>query len=133
MAGKAQAPQSGNQFRDQVAELAESLDLLVDKEVKVGRRLWGSRRDIDLVLTDPNSRLRLGIECKWQRSRGSVEEKIPATIDDIGSWPIAGIVVYHGPGFSQNMRSYLDSTGKAITFDDLEVWLRLYFGMELPS
>jgi len=131
--GKAKAPESGNQFRDQVAELADSLGLLVDKEVKVGRRLWGSRRDIDLVLTDPNSRLRLGIECKWQRSRGSVEEKIPATIDDIGSWPIEGIVVYHGPGFSQNMRSYLDSTGKAITFDDLEVWLRLYFGMELPS
>ena len=131
MAGKAEAPQSGNQFRDQVAELAQSLDLLVDKEVEVGRRLWGAKRKIDLVLTAPESRRRLGIECKWQDSRGTVEEKIPTTISDIASWPIDGIVVYHGEGFSRNMRSYLDSTGKAIEFPHLEDWLRLYFGLEL--
>ena len=131
MAGKAQAPLNGDQFRDQVAELAGDLDLLVDKEVEMGRRLWGAKRQIDLVLTDPKSRRRLGIECKWQGSRGSVEEKIPATISDIESWPIDGIVAYDGPGFSTNMRAYLDSTGKAIEFPHLEAWLRLYFGLEL--
>ena len=26
------------------------------------------------------------------------------------------------------MRSYLHSTGKAVTYEDLEFWLRLFFG-----
>ena len=122
---------TGTQFRDIVAELAEGLDLTVVKEVEVGRRLWGSKRRIDLILTDEESGQRLGIECKYQRTAGSAQEKIPAAIADIDSWPIDGIVAYDGPGFSANMRAYLDSTGKAIAFPDLEVWLRLYFGLEL--
>lgn len=96
-------------------------------------RLWGAKRRIDLILTAPESGLRLGVECKFQKTGGTAEEKIPAVIEDIGSWPIDGIVVYDGPGFSANMRAYLDSTGKAITLPDLEVWLRLYFGLELDG
>ena len=122
---------TGTQFRDQVAELAEDLGLVVHKEFYLGRRLWGSRRRIDLILTKPESGLRLGIECKYQKSTGTVQEKLPATIADIESWPIEGIVAYDGPGFSANMRAYLDSTGKAMEFPHLEAWLRLYFGLEL--
>lgn len=131
MPGRGESTLTGTQFRDRVAELAEELALTVDKELYVGRRLWGSRRRIDLILTDPESGQRLGIECKYQRTAGTAQEKLPAVIADIESWPIDGIVAYDGPGFSANMRAYLDSTGKAIAFDDLEVWLRLYFGLEL--
>lgn len=28
-----------------------------------------------------------------------------------------------------NMKGYLMSTGKAVWFDELEEWLRLYFGL----
>ena len=55
-----------------------------------------------------------GIECKWQGVGGSAEEKIPATIQDIAAWPIPGLVVFAGQGFSSNMTSYLHSTGKAV-------------------
>ncbi len=133
MPGKSQSTLTGTQFREQVAQLAEQLDMTVNREVELGRRLWGSRRKIDLILTDPESGQRLGIECKYQRTPGSAQEKIPAAIADIESWPIDGIVAYDGPGFSANMRAYLDSTGKAIAFPDLEVWLRLYFGLELSG
>lgn len=51
------------------------------------------------------------------------------TISDIAYWPIPGIVVIDGDAFSLNMRGYLMSTGKVVWFDDLEDWLRLYFGL----
>ena len=37
--------------------------------------------------------------------------------------------MFAGQGFSTNMTSYLHSTGKAVSFEDLEGWLRLFFGL----
>ncbi len=104
MPGKAQAVTSGTALRTAVASLAASLGLTADEEVYVGRRIWGSQRKIDVIMTDPETRRRLGVECKFQGTGGSAEEKIPATIDDIRSWPIDGIVVFSGSGFSNNMK-----------------------------
>ena len=42
-------------------------------------------------------------------------------------------MVFAGQGFSTNMTSYLHSTGKAVSFEDLEGWLRLFFGLAEPS
>lgn len=120
---------SGRELEDHVAELGEQLGLQVRRQVKVGRRLWGAERYIDVVLTDVVLRRSLGIECKYQGSIGTAEEKIPSTIRDIEAWPIPGLVVFTGEGFSGNMQSYLLSTGKAVAFDELEDWLRLFFGI----
>ncbi len=129
MAGKSTAVTSGLELRKTVANLARQLSLDVREEVQVGRRLWGSRRKIDVIVTHPESRRSLGLECKYQDQVGSAEEKIPATISDIAAWPIAGLVVFAGKGISPNMRSYLLSTGKAVEFEDLEAWLKLFFGL----
>jgi len=129
MAGKSKAVHSGNELRDAVADLGRSLGLDAGIEVQVGRRIWGARRRIDVVLKEPATRVSLGIECKYQGGKGSAEEKIPATLEDIKAWPIKGIVVYSGDGFSENMRSYLISTGMAVEMDDLTTWLELYFGL----
>ena len=85
------------------------------------------------MLTEPTSRRRLGVECKYQRVSGSAEEKIPAIIQDIAAWPIPGIVVFGGEGFSANIRSFLISSGRAVDIVDLEPWLRLFFGLDLPE
>lgn len=127
MAGKGNAPRSGKVLQDNVVQLADSLGLNTKTEVKAARRLWGAKRRIDVVLTDERTRKVLGVECKYQGTKGSAEEKIPATIKDIEYWPIDGIVVIAGEGFSDNMKGYLMSTGKAVWFEDLEEWLRLYF------
>ncbi len=111
------------------ADVARDLGLQVETEVYVGRRIWGARRRIDVVVNDPSQRRSLGIEVKYQKTAGSAEEKIPSTIEDIRAWPIPGIVVFHGPGFSANMRAFLLSSGKAVELEDLEVWLRLYFAL----
>jgi hypothetical protein len=56
-------------------------------------------------------------------------KKIPATIEDMKYWPIPGIVVIAGQGFSANMQGYLMATGKVVWLDDLADWLRLYFAL----
>ncbi|GAB4465456.1 MAG: hypothetical protein Kow0070_27870 [Anaerolineales bacterium] len=129
MPGRGKAPKSGDVLKQRVVALAKNLGLKADTEVKAARRLWGQRRFIDVVVTDEKSGKRLGIECKFQASGGSAEEKIPATIQDIAHWPISGIVVIDGEGFSLNMQGYLMSTGKVVWFNELEDWLRLYFGL----
>ena len=129
MAGKAAAVRSGQDLEAQVADLGTALGLAVDRQVAVGRRIWGARRRIDVVLKHVETRVSLGIECKYQGRSGSAEEKIPATIEDIRAWPIRGLVVYAGDGFSGNIKSFLLSTGMAVELEDLETWLELYFGL----
>lgn len=129
MPGKARAVSSGRELQEAVISLGRSLDLVVNKEVPVGRRIWGAKRRIDVVLKHPETRVSLGIECKFQEVSGSAEEKIPATLEDIRAWPIRGVVVYCGSGFSTNMESYLLSTGMAVELSDLSDWLELYFGL----
>ena len=130
MPGKSQAVQNGEELKNAVMDVGRGLALKADSEVKVGRRIWGAHRYIDVVLTDTQSRRKLGLECKFQGTGGSAEEKIPATLEDIKAWPIRGLVVFGGPGFSENMRAYLVSTGRAVEFEDLQDWLRLYFALD---
>jgi hypothetical protein len=129
MAGKGTAVKNGNELKRVVVEIGESLGLNASIEVKVGRRIWGAVRHIDVVLTDSMTRQRIGLECKYQGSTGSAEEKVQATLEDIRAWPIRGLVVIAGPGFSQNMRGYLISTGAVVDVEDLSDWLKLYFGL----
>ena len=109
--------------------MAASLGLEVRTEVTVGRRLWGAVRRIDVVLTRKDTGKTLGVECRYQGSGGSAEEKVPATIQDIAAWPIPGLVVFGGDGFSTNMVAFFHATGKAVSLGELEPWLRLFFGL----
>lgn len=129
MAGKGTAPHSGDELKRKVVELGKKLGLKVQTEVTAARRLWGAKRRIDVVFIHEKTGKTLGLECKYQGGGGSAEEKIPATIKDIESWPIPGIVIIEGEGFSENMQGYLMSTGKVVWFEDLEEWLRLYFSL----
>lgn len=130
MPGKQQATQHGTSLEDQVASLAEALGLKVERKVRVGYRLWGRRRVIDLVLRKPGTDKILGVECKYQQVPGTAEEKILALLEDMKHWPIPGILVIGGEGFSDKMRAYLLSTGKVVEIEHLEEWLRLFFVLD---
>jgi hypothetical protein len=41
--------------------------------------------------------------------------------------------VFSGDGFSTNIKSFLIASGRAVELSDLEPWLRLFFGLELPE
>jgi hypothetical protein len=133
MAGKGTAVSSGDALCKAVVALGESLGLGTKQQFKCGRRIWGAERYIDVVLTHAESRRRLGLECKYQGTSGSAEEKIPAIIQDIAAWPIPGLVVFSGIGFSANIKSFLIASGRAVEVDDLEGWLRLFFSLDLAD
>lgn len=133
MPGRARAVANGDELTKAVVDLGRELGLEPMEQVRVARRIWGAERFIDVVLTHPQSRKTLGIECKFQGVRGTAEEKIPATIKDIEAWPIPGLVVFAGEGFTENMRSFLISTGKAVEFEELTPWLCLFFGLPLDQ
>jgi hypothetical protein len=131
MAGKGLAVANGKELTTAVVNLANQLGLEAHEQVRVARRIWGAVRHIDVVLTHPQTRKTLGIECKYQAVTGTAEEKIPAVINDIAAWPIPGLVVFAGEGFTENMKLFLISTGKAVEFSELEAWLCLFFGLPL--
>jgi hypothetical protein len=131
MAGRATAVASGDALCKAVVALSESLGLTAREQYRCGRRIWGAERLIDVILTQTEAHRRLGLECKYQGTSGSAEEKIPAIIQDIAAWPIPGLVVFSGAGFSSNIRSFLVASGRAIELNDLEAWLRLFFGLDL--
>ena len=131
MSGRALAVANGDGLAKAVVQLGRELGLEAMEQVKVARRIWGAERYIDVVLTHPQTRKTLGIECKFQAVRGTAEEKIPATIKDIEAWPIPGLVVFAGEGFTENMRCFLISTGRAVEFEEITPWLCLFFGLPL--
>jgi len=131
--GKAQAVKTGAELVNAVAGMGRGLGLEVRLQVRVARRIWGAIRKIDVVLTHPETRKTLGIECKYQAVGGTAEEKIPATVQDIAAWPIPGLIVFSGDGFTQNMKYFLISTGKAVEVSELRAWLCLFFGLPLQD
>ena len=131
MSGRALAVANGDGLAKAVVQLGRELGLEAIEQVRVARRIWGAERYIDVVLTHPQSRKTLGVECKFQAVRGTAEEKIPATIKDIEAWPIPGLVVFAGEGFTENMRCFLISTGRAVEFEEVAPWLCLFFGLPL--
>jgi len=128
MPGREIAGHNGEELRRRVVDLGISFGLDVETEVVVGYRLWGAIRRIDVVFTQKRTAKRLGIECKYQQSKGSVEEKIIATVKDMEVWPMYGIVVIDGPGFSKHIQGFLLATGKVVQLPDFERWLHLFFG-----
>src|SRR3954465_9386775 len=111
MPGRATAVKNGDELVTDVVALAVELGLKARTQVRVARRIWGAVRRIDVVLTHVETRRTLGVECKFQGVLGTAEEKIPATIQDIAAWPIRGLVVFSGEGFTPNMRSFLIASG----------------------
>jgi len=131
MAGKALAVANGEELVRAVVSMAHELGLEATEQVRVARRIWGAVRRIDVVLTHPQTRKTLGIDCKYQAVTGTAEEKIPSVINDIAAWPIPGLVVFDGEGFTENMKQFLIATGKGVELTELKPWLCLFFGLPL--
>ena len=122
---------SGRQLERAVAKVGRAFGLEVYQQHKSGQRIWGRARHIDIMLRDPDQRLRLGIECKYQGVPGTAEEKIPGTIQDMDAWAMRGVVVIHGGGFSENFPAFARASGKVIWFEELPDFLIDYFDLPM--
>jgi hypothetical protein len=77
--------------------------LVVYRELSLGKTIIGKNRRLDVfALHEPSGRA-LAIECKWQESQGTTDEKIPYTLQDLEAMHIPAFVVYAGTGFSHGV------------------------------
>ena len=85
----------------------------VYREVRVGKTIIGKDRCIDIFCVCERSNQAFAIECKYQDSQGTVDEKIPYALDDLRALPMAGCIGYAGRGFSEGVLHMLRASPHA--------------------
>ncbi len=87
--------------------------LKVYREVRIGKTIIGKNRCIDIFCVTDDTRKAFAIECKFQDSQGTVDEKIPYALDDLRALPMAGCIAYAGQGFSAGVLHMLAASREA--------------------
>ncbi len=87
--------------------------LKVYREIRIGKTIIGKNRCIDILCVADDSQKAFAIECKFQDSQGTVDEKIPYALDDLLALPMAGCIAYAGQGFSDGVRHMLAASRHA--------------------
>jgi hypothetical protein len=90
-----------------------SRGLKVYREVRVGKSIIGKNRCIDVFCVRDEDRTAFAVECKFQDSAGTVDEKIPYALDDLDALPMAGCIAYAGKGFSDGVLHMLNASPRA--------------------
>ncbi|HEX5109082.1 MAG TPA: PD-(D/E)XK nuclease superfamily protein [Vicinamibacterales bacterium] len=87
--------------------------LKVYREIKVGKSIIGKNRCIDVFCVCERDNRAFAIECKFQDSAGTVDEKIPYALDDLRALPMAGCIAYAGKGYSEGVLHMLQASPHA--------------------
>jgi len=81
------------------------------KQVHVGETLYGTKRKVDFFVISEklstNETTGLIIECKWQQSPGSVDEKFPYLLECIKKTAVGTYVVVDGKGCKPKAEEWL--------------------------
>jgi hypothetical protein len=72
----------------------------VYREVSMGKTIIGKNRHVDILVIHQQSSTVLAIECKYQDTLGTVDEKIPYAIQDMQAMGVPVCLAYAGGGFS---------------------------------
>lgn len=103
----------GNEYSDRIAAYLVAAyggrGLTVYREVSLGKTIIGKNRRVDLLAIHEPSQVALAIECKYQASQGTVDEKIPYTLQDMDALRVPSCITYAGDGFSQGVRHMLEA------------------------
>jgi hypothetical protein len=102
-----------NLVANYVARRFSSRDLKVYREIKVGKTVIGKNRCIDIFCLCESTQQAFAVECKFQESQGTVDEKIPYALDDLRALPMAGCIAYAGGGFSDGVLHMLAASRHA--------------------
>jgi hypothetical protein len=87
--------------------------LAVYREIRVGKSIIGKNRCIDVFCVRDTDSRAFAVECKYQDSPGTVDEKIPYALDDLDALPMAGCIAYAGRGFSDGVLHMLNASPRA--------------------
>ena len=87
--------------------------LKVYREIRVGKSIIAKNRCIDVFCLREEDSRAFAVECKFQDSPGTVDEKIPYALDDLDALPMAGCIAYAGKGFSDGVLHMLNASPRA--------------------
>jgi hypothetical protein len=108
----------GHEFSDLVARYIQAnfaaLGLQVYTEVAQGKTIIGKNRRLDVFVLRPRDQVALGLECKYQGTKGTTDEKIPYALQDLEAMWIPGALVYGGVGWSPGVLHTLASSRLAV-------------------
>ena len=94
--------------RQQFFEASGSEEPVYSQQVHVGSNIYGRKRKVDFILYHPDRwKGCLVIQCKWQASGGSVEEKYPFEVACIKGGKYQTIIVLDGGGYSEGAKKWL--------------------------
>ncbi len=78
------------------------------EQCTIGRDIYGKQRRVDFILYHPQRWAEcLVIQCKWQASSGSVDEKFPFEVLSIQLNEFDTILVLDGGGYSAGAEQWL--------------------------
>lgn len=104
---------TGNEYRKLIGSYLVSAyasrGLQIYEEVNLGTSIIGKQRRIDLFVLGPEQRA-LVVECKYQDTTGTADEKIPYALDDMAALRVPGVLVYAGSGFSPGVMHLLQGS-----------------------
>lgn len=108
---------TGNQYRRLVARYLLSAysgrGLHIYEEVSLGTSIIGKQRRVDLLLLLPATGEALALECKYQDSSGTTDEKIPYALEDLKALRVPAVIAYAGGGWSDGVLHLLQSSSLA--------------------
>ena len=108
---------TGGEYADLIASYVSQRfaprALKVYREINVGKTIIGKNRRIDVFVVCEPTNQAFAIECKYQDSQGTVDEKIPYALDDLKALPMAACIAYAGEGFSGGVLHMLQASPHA--------------------
>lgn len=126
---------TGGEYSDRVAHYIvrnfgdRGLD--VYREANLGKTIIGKNRRIDIFVIEKATRKALAIECKYQDSVGTVDEKIPYARDDLRAIGMPVCLAYSGKGFSEGVLHMLAASPLAASCEPAESLARTSATREL--
>ncbi len=114
--------------------------IVLYREVFAGKSIIGKNRRVDLMLVCEATNQAYALECKYQGSQGTADEKIPYALADVQALRMAGCLVYAGEGWSEGVLHLLRASpyaaaclpipplGPAETTRELDHLLAMHFG-----
>jgi hypothetical protein len=87
--------------------------IAIYREVFAGKSIIGKNRRVDILLVCERTNQAYAIECKYQSSQGTADEKIPYALEDIQALRMSGCLIYAGGGWSEGVLHLLRASPHA--------------------
>ena len=117
------------EFERLIACTGLAMGLDVRRKLTVGKTIYGRDREVDVLLRHAASGNRLAVEAKYQRVKGTADEKLPYAVLNQETLPLPSVIVYGGGGFHTGALHWLCVNARATDIAGLQEWLAVFFAL----